>query len=196
MRGYARVVPFAAMVSLVTLSAALSAGLSAGDLGQARSLPGQLYQLDNVDQASAERAFASARAGVYFRDLRLARVLVDSPAETAEVAALGGRNLRAATVGSFLDDLEAELPGYATGARGEYVVMVPVAREAPHPWPSPRAATSSTAKIAGVVFSEPFETDPWSRWVRWSGTPSGDYQWERTTCDANGGEYSLDAVRG
>jgi VWFA-related protein len=52
-----------------------------------------------------------------------------------------------------------------------------------------------TVASPGVVLSETFETDPWSRWLRDDST-NGAYTWERTMCAAHSGTYSVDAVRG
>jgi len=195
MRVHTSVALLVSALSVAAVSAPRASTPVLNSLDTERSLEGELLELEDADQALAERAFAFALAGVYFRDSRLARVLVGSPAAAAEVEALGGRRSRAETVGSFVTELADSFPGYEEGTQGEYVVMVPVAPRAARPWPLLRAPTAPAA-LEAIVFQETFESDPWSRWERWSSGGGGDFQWGQTECDAQGGALSLDAVRG
>lgn len=57
------------------------------------------------------------------------------------------------------------------------------------------ARLQGPVQAQSIVISESFETDPWTRWVRTDET-NGTYQFERTTCGARSGAWSLDTVRG
>lgn len=169
---------------------------------------GTLYQATAVtvtSQAEAELAFADAVAAVYW-PARGQVILLQSNSESerallvtgADVLGPGKGNVQKLGVknlSEFLENVREELS--TTGDAPRYLLKLPWRG---HKVPAKlsidlRQRQAPPVTGQGIMFSESFETDPWTRWVRTDQT-NGQYQFERTTCLARTGIWSLDAIRG
>src|SRR5438045_2848370 len=82
--------------------------------------PGLMRHVDGIDEANAERLFASSDAAVYFPKLRQA--LWFEPAAGSRQHPLTSRS-RASSISSlreFSRDVERLFPGYSSGSFGEW----------------------------------------------------------------------------
>lgn len=166
------------------------------------------YRVRTRSEAEADLLLADAEAAVFLADTGDLLLLTreDRRGDSSVWARLSepGLGVRAPweatdqlgvfTLAGFVAAVDAVYPGLRDGQWGPYLFKFPSARVAPvGGTAAPAAPTASGA--SAVVLNETFETDPWSRWQR-QDSSSGQYTWERTTCDRYGGSYAADAVRG
>lgn len=165
---------------------------------------GTVYRRVSITVASqleAELAFADALAAVYWPE-KGEVVILQSDSNSSSTLSEGGAYAlgvgqgdllphESRTLSDFLEDVTQQIASIESTPR--YLLKLPW-RGHGVPFDAGRLQAPPVTG-QGVLFSESFETDPWSRWIRTDQT-NGQYQFERTSCSARTGFWSLDAVRG
>ena len=171
----------------------------------AREQEFECYEAVGISKEEAELLFAQAEAAIYFPDsgrvcyLTTARILTGAKEwlsrnypDSFRTSYEKSRLLRTVTVPDFF-------LAFTGGSRDEkeriFLAKYPIVTFGPPPGsPEGNEPSNAPGPAFGTILQEGFENGL-ERWERTDST-NGSYTWERTTCSAHTGAYSVDGHRG